>query len=83
MKCGSHLAKCLLLAPALVIPVAVFITLVTPRPPAELRMKEINDNPENFFLRIGKSNYDYGFIYNPRVADEWLFHTGGPVRTNH
>ena len=43
---------------------------------------EVNDNPDKFYLFATNSSYNCTFTYDPRAADEWLFHTGGPVNTN-
>jgi len=40
------------------------------------------DNPDKFYLWKTNSSCDYFFNYDPRAADEWLFHTGGRTETN-
>jgi hypothetical protein len=35
-----------------------------------------NNNPQDFFLRATPSSLSYSFRYDPRAADEWLFHRG-------
>lgn len=45
-------------------------------------MREIGNNPDKFHLVATNSAYDVSFTCEPRAADEWLFHNGGPVETN-
>jgi hypothetical protein len=33
-------------------------------------------NPQDFFMWATNSSYSYSFRYDPRAADEWLFHSG-------
>ncbi|HWW02429.1 MAG TPA: hypothetical protein VNZ64_22210 [Candidatus Acidoferrum sp.] len=35
-----------------------------------------NNNPQDFFVRAMPSSLSYSFRYDPRAADEWLFHRG-------
>jgi hypothetical protein len=38
-----------------------------------------HNNPQDFFLWGTRSHsFAYSFRYDPRAADEWLFHSGGP-----
>ena len=40
------------------------------------QMKNANNNPQDFFLWATNSSFSYSFRYDPRAADEWLFHSG-------
>ena len=33
-------------------------------------------NPQDFFVWATNSSFSYSFRYDPRAADEWLFHSG-------
>jgi hypothetical protein len=35
-----------------------------------------SSNPQDFFLWATNSSFSYSFRYDPRAADEWLFHSG-------
>ena len=50
--------------------------------PADAQLREVHNNPDKFYLCATNSAYDYHFTYDPRAADEWLFHTGGPLSAN-
>jgi hypothetical protein len=79
MKCGSQFAKFLLPVGLLL---AAGLVLWLPHGSqfsAAPRGKEVNDNPEKFHLVASNATYDVSFTYDLRAADEWLFHTGGPV----
>lgn len=79
MKYGPLLARWLLPASMLAVATVIFIALVNSKPPAELRTGEINNNPDKFHLCISNFTCECEFTYDPRAADEWLFHTGGPA----
>jgi rubredoxin len=69
----------------LVLPLAAVCFLLLPdnrKCPTGVRMKEVGNNPDKFYLRATNSAYDCRYIYDPRAADEWLFHTGGLAVTN-
>ena len=38
--------------------------------------KNANNNPQDFLVRATNSSFSYCFRYDPRAADEWLFHSG-------
>jgi len=35
-----------------------------------------SSNPQDFFLWATNLSFAYSFRYDPRAADEWLFHSG-------
>jgi hypothetical protein len=41
-----------------------------------------DDNPDKFYLQATSSSFNYAFTYDPRAADEWLFHNGNPETRN-
>ena len=82
MKSGSRLARWLWPVSCLVAAVAAVLPALGPGFSAASRVKEVNNNPDKFHLVFTNSAYDYSFTYDPLAADEWLFHTGGPVNVN-
>jgi hypothetical protein len=38
--------------------------------------KSASNNPQDFFVSSTKSTFQAYFRYDPRAADEWLFHSG-------
>jgi hypothetical protein len=81
MKHSLVLARCLLPAALLL---AVALAILSPagvKPPAARTPPD--DNPHKFHLVFTSSNYDYSITYDPRAADEWLFHSGVLLQTNH
>lgn len=38
--------------------------------------KSSGNNPQDFFVWATNSSFSYSFRYDPRAADEWLFHSG-------
>jgi len=43
--------------------------------------KNPGNNPQDFFVWATNSNFSYSFRYDPRAADEWLFHSGARLFT--
>jgi hypothetical protein len=39
-------------------------------------IEDVNDNPQDFFIRGTASTPSFSFRYDPRAADEWLFRSG-------
>jgi hypothetical protein len=39
-------------------------------------LKNAGNNPQDFFAWATNSSSSYSFRYDPRAADEWLFHFG-------
>ena len=39
-------------------------------------IKSVGNNPQDFFVTATSSQFRAYFRYDPRAADEWLFHSG-------
>jgi|GEM_PF-6023072 len=79
MKAAGPVCKCLL--PLL----TVFILLamaVRSKSSLQAYTNDRNDNPHKFHLVFTTNFLDHTMTYDPRAADEWLFYTGGAIRTN-
>jgi hypothetical protein len=46
------------------------------RKSSSIAPKNPGNNPQDFFVWATNSNFSYSFRYDPRAADEWLFHSG-------
>ncbi|HXE42218.1 MAG TPA: hypothetical protein VN516_04250 [Candidatus Baltobacteraceae bacterium] len=64
---------------------AANLMAVALHPKSSLRTysNETNNNPHKFHLVFTTNSLDYSITYDPRAADEWLFHAGGLIQTNH
>ena len=40
------------------------------------QLSHASSNPQDFFVWATNSSFSYSFRYDPRAADEWLFHSG-------
>ena len=50
----------------------------------DVKLKYAPNNPQDFFLSGSNSgSFSYYFRYDPRAADEWLFHSGGAFFASH
>ena len=80
MKYAAACCKCVL--PLMTAWVLVVIAL---RSRSSLRAytDETNNNPHRFHLVFTTNSLDHSMTYDPRAADEWLFYTGGLMKTNH
>jgi hypothetical protein len=81
MKHGLRFAICLLSAALVLFAVVAIQSPHTVKSP--VARKPLDNNPDKFHLVATNSTYNYGFTYDPRAADEWLFHGGPGLNTNH
>ena len=82
MKFGSRPAQWLWQVPCLLAVAVAVLSVNRSQFSAAPRASEAGDNPDKFHLVATNSAYNYSFTYDPRAADEWLFHTGGLAATN-
>jgi hypothetical protein len=74
MKWKARLRPESYLLPAMLVLIASGIAvnkLAKSRPPVNVGI-----NPQDFFVFATNSSYIASFRYDPRAADEWLFHFG-------
>jgi hypothetical protein len=50
--------------------------IVVSRGPKNGQRSNASNNPQDFFVWATNSSFSYSFRYDPRAADEWLFHCG-------
>ena len=81
MRCHLHFVKIFLPGVMVVITFAMATSVLNISPPAEFS-PERGDNPDKFHLWRTNSGCDCFFTYDPRGADEWLFHYGSRLETN-
>jgi hypothetical protein len=74
MKCDLHLQRHQYLLLPLLFFVAVAI-LASMQSESE-HLNNVSSNPQDFFVWATTSSVIYSFRYDPRAADEWLFHSG-------
>jgi len=79
MKYAAPLSRSLL-------PVLAALALVTAGIRSKTSMRvysnDTNDNPHKFHMAFTTNTLDHTMTYDPRAADEWLFYTGGVMKTN-
>ena len=85
MKRETRLPSTFGLALALLILTAT--VLIARKPATILRLPATANgigNPQDFFISAPTSSaaFSYNFRYDPRAADEWLFHSGAWLFTN-
>jgi len=77
MKCKARLEwKCFLLLAWLILLATVMHTKWDSKVIPSGRLPIATNNPQDFFLWGNNSSVSYSFRYDPRAADEWLFHSG-------
>jgi hypothetical protein len=74
MKTGLRLQarRCLPLALLLLFAAVIVVR----KEPERGQPADTGRNPQEFFLWATNSSFSYSFRYDPRAADEWLFHSG-------
>lgn len=63
------------LLPLLILAVAI-LSERSSRHSIGANLKNPTHNPQDFFVWASNSSFSYSFRYDPRAADEWLFHSG-------
>ena len=79
MKTGARLCTCLL---PFVAALALVTIAIRSRSSLQTYTSEPNNNPHHFHMAFGTNYLDHTMTYDPRAADEWLFYTGGLIKTN-
>jgi hypothetical protein len=78
MKCQTYFVKMILSGALLAMVFATAINVLKISPVEFPR----GNNPDKFYLWRTNSSCDCFFTYDPRAADEWLFHTGGGMESS-
>lgn len=77
MKRGPAIdSRYLLLLGLLLVVIAVLLARSGFKHWSGKRVQGVGDNPQDFFVSAAPSAFQAYFRYDPRAADEWLFHSG-------